>query len=212
MNSTKTKVCPYCGKEYTNKGIGTHIWRNHGSGINFKSNNENRVAWNKGLTKLTDERIAKQAKKLKKNRPSYQIKVDDDGKMYQRYANKRINAKREGIKFELTFEEFCLICDECNLKSSNLGFSGDGFVLARYNDEGGYSYGNCRFITQLENVHERDKHLVFVKTKCIEDNICFNSIVAAANYYNIHKDTLRDSLSHGKGYVSSINKTFERIQ
>jgi len=28
-------------------------------------------------------------------------------------------------------------------------------VLGRYSDIGPYTYGNCRFITQLENVHER---------------------------------------------------------
>jgi hypothetical protein len=53
--------CKYCGKEYTFSGIGTHIWRNHGAGINFNplSSYEpsERRSWNKGLTKETDDRV-----------------------------------------------------------------------------------------------------------------------------------------------------------
>lgn len=53
--------CQYCGKEYSKKGIGTHIWRTHGEGKNFDPNkgykNKTRNAWNKGLTKETDDRV-----------------------------------------------------------------------------------------------------------------------------------------------------------
>ena len=212
MNSKSYVSCPYCGQEYSNKGIGTHIWRNHGAGINFNPNKNKHVAWNKGLTKLSDVRVLNQAKKITKTKHEYQKEVDDDGKMYQRYSNKRINARREGIGFNLTFEEFCILCKEKHLKSSNLGFSGDGFVLARYNDKGDYSYGNCRFVTNLENIHERDEHLTFTNVKCIEDNKYFDSITHAANYYKIHRTTLSDALKLRKGYVKTINKTFEKIE
>jgi len=54
--------CKYCGKEYCKKGIGTHIWRNHGAGKNFDPNqsykNGTKIVWNKGKTKLDDKRIA----------------------------------------------------------------------------------------------------------------------------------------------------------
>ena len=203
--------CPYCGKEYVNKGIGTHIWRNHGKGVNFIPNIGKRDPWNKGLTKSSDTRVARQAEKITKKRPKYQINVDDDGKMYQRYLNKKINANHEGIDFNLTFQEFCLLCSESNLKSSNLGYTGDGFVLARYNDEGDYSYGNCRFITHTENIQERDSHLTFTQIRCIEDNTYFNSLVLAANYYKIHRTTISNSLKHRGGHVKSINKTFEKL-
>lgn len=47
--------CPYCKKQYTKKGIATHIWRTHGAGQKeWKS-------WNKGLTKHDDERVLKNA-------------------------------------------------------------------------------------------------------------------------------------------------------
>lgn len=99
------------------------------------------VPWNKGL---------------KKERPSWQTCVDDDGKLYQRYLNKKINAAKEGIPCLLSFEEFCSLVSEAGLVSSMLGFSGgQKYVLARYNDQGAYEYGNCRFVTQLENAKER---------------------------------------------------------
>mgnify|MGYP006211505003 CR=1 FL=1 len=37
MNKIK---CPHCEKEYSVKGLGTHIWRSHGKGINFIANNQ----------------------------------------------------------------------------------------------------------------------------------------------------------------------------
>lgn len=81
--------------------------------------------------------------------------VDDDGKLYQRYKNKCINAEKEGLSCDLTYEEFCqLVCD-AGLVSSKLGFTGEKYVLARYNDSGNYTVDNCRFITQKENVAER---------------------------------------------------------
>ena len=59
------KECPHCGKQYSVKGMGTHIWRKHTEkGKNWTGNNDGykkgtRNAWNKGLTKETDERIKK---------------------------------------------------------------------------------------------------------------------------------------------------------
>lgn len=53
--------CPHCNKVYSKRGIATHIWRNHGDGKKHheKINYENRVVWNKGLTKYTDDRVKK---------------------------------------------------------------------------------------------------------------------------------------------------------
>ena len=81
--------------------------------------------------------------------------LDDNGKLYGKWLNKRNNAKHEKINFELSYYEFCLLVKEANLVSSDLGFSGKGYVLARYNDIGSYRYGNCRFILQSENAKEK---------------------------------------------------------
>lgn len=83
------------------------------------------------------------------------LEIDDDGKLYRKYLNKKVNAKKEGIAFDLTFDEFCGLVVDAGLTSSQLGFSGNNFVLARYHDRGGYTVHNCRFITQLENSHEK---------------------------------------------------------
>lgn len=46
-------VCPECGKSYTTKGIGTHMWRMHGIGKDHNPNtgygDGSRKAWNKDV-------------------------------------------------------------------------------------------------------------------------------------------------------------------
>lgn len=56
---TNKYTCPTCGKEYGNKGIASHIWRMHGIGVNHKCGRDTKTitAWNKGLTKYTDNRL-----------------------------------------------------------------------------------------------------------------------------------------------------------
>lgn len=53
------ETCPICGKE--GKSVKYHIWRMHGEGRAHNPNkgykDNTRKAWNKGLTKETDERI-----------------------------------------------------------------------------------------------------------------------------------------------------------
>jgi hypothetical protein len=62
QNSNGKYTCPHCNLEYTKNGIATHIWRTHGDGKNFTANNDGykngtKIAWNKGLTKLTSEKV-----------------------------------------------------------------------------------------------------------------------------------------------------------
>lgn len=83
--------------------------------------------------------------------------IDDDGKLKRRFINKRVNSSKEGIDFELTFEEYCKLVKKAGLVSSQLGFTGENYVLARYKDKGSYRIGNCRFITHQENMREQKK-------------------------------------------------------
>ena len=154
--------CVYCGKECKNDNSLRNHQRLCKQNPNHQASNLDRWnsigrAWNKGLTKETNISVAKYAKSLTKIKPRWQTDVDDDGKIQQRYCNKRVNADKEGIGFELSFEEYCTLVKEAGLKSSQLGFTGDKYVLARYNDTGPYKYGNCRFITQQENYNEKVK-------------------------------------------------------
>jgi hypothetical protein len=88
-------------------------------------------------------------------KPDWQVAVDDDGKVYTKYSNKRVNAGHEDIEFDLSFEEFCKLIFQAGLVSSQLGYTGQKYVLARFNDEGSYTFDNCRFITQQENSDEK---------------------------------------------------------
>ena len=59
----KDIICDICGKRFSNKGIGTHIWRQHGKGKNHSVGEP----WNKGLTKENNEIIAARSEKIKGN-------------------------------------------------------------------------------------------------------------------------------------------------
>lgn len=146
--------CSQCGKIFSTKGIGSHVWRVHGDGKNFKPG-LGKSAWSHGKTKETSESIKRASEKLKRIKSDLEIELDDDSKLKRKWSNKRVNAKKENIEFNLTFDEYCKLVKEAGLKSSQLGFSGEGYVLARYNDVGAYEYGNCRFITHAENVKEK---------------------------------------------------------
>lgn len=101
--------------------------------------------------------------------PYWLREVDDDGKVRSKYSNKKVNAKAEGLICELSLEQFCQLMKEANIKSSQLGFTGDNYVLARYNDAGNYTYGNCRFIKQCDNAKE--KHISDKIRKTSSENI-----------------------------------------
>lgn len=163
--------CEVCGKWFGRKGLGTHVWRMHGAGQQFNPNAGYalgiRQAWNKGLTKETNEAVARMANSLKREQTELEQGVNDDGKLKQRYINKRVNAQKEGIAFNLTYDQYVGLVASANLKSSQLGFTGENYVLGRYNDTGAYEVGNCRFITQKENAEEKSRRLYPERYKCI---------------------------------------------
>lgn len=81
--------CEFCEKEYSEKGIGTHIWRKHGSGKTFNPNRGyhtgNRKIWNKGLTKETDNRV-------KAMRDTYNDRIEK-GEITRSFKNKKHSEK-----------------------------------------------------------------------------------------------------------------------
>lgn len=82
--------------------------------------------------------------------------VDDDGKLRKKYNRKKGNAKNiQHIEFKLSFQDYVNLVYDAGLKSSDLGYKGKGYVLGRYHDKGIYEVGNCRFITQDENLAEK---------------------------------------------------------
>lgn len=62
----KDKICPHCGKVFSSRGIGTHVWRVHTTdGLSFNGHSNyvkgSRSSWNKGLTKETNGLVKKMA-------------------------------------------------------------------------------------------------------------------------------------------------------
>lgn len=87
--------CDICGKEYSPKGIGTHIWRKHGNGKKFNPNSSyknGRTAWNKGLTKETDDRVKQYAETYSKNLKDGKIK-GWNGRKHKDITKKKISEK-----------------------------------------------------------------------------------------------------------------------
>lgn len=80
----------------------------------------------------------------------------DFDKWLQKYNNRKGDAKGYGIPFHLTFEDYVGLAIQAGLKSpSQIGQSIDSFCLGRVGDIGPYELGNCRFITQRQNLSEK---------------------------------------------------------
>ena len=165
-------------------------------------NHKSHVAWNKGLTKETSESVKRGSELLKRKKSDLELELDDDGKLIQRWRNKCVNAKKEGIECKLTFDEYCTLVKEAGLVSSQLGFTGEKYVLGRYNDEGDYTLENCRFITQKENSDEKNQRLNALKPEINEKNIC-----ACGNWKDSKADTcLECYLKHKDEYIQGTDK------
>ena len=160
--------CKYCGKEYSSRNaLIQHEIRCLKNPDRIKIiispnlHQKGRTAWNKGLTKYTDPRVARQSEVQKSisdsKTPHTELsdELDDNGKLYKNYKERLSANKSAKHKFLLTYEEFCILLKEAGIKSSDLGYSGNNYDLARYGDQGDYTFGNCRFITHKENLDER---------------------------------------------------------
>lgn len=101
-NKTNKYVCPECGKEYSKKGINTHFWRNHTEeGKQFNPNKGYqkgiRKAWNKGLTKETDERVRKYGETFRKNLESGELKNWWVNRKHTKETKKKISESRRNF-------------------------------------------------------------------------------------------------------------------
>ena len=64
---------------------------------------------------------------------------------------KRQNAKNRGIEFTLTEDDIATLLSEAGITPNDVGQRADQYCLSRHNDEGAYSMGNVKYITQAEN-------------------------------------------------------------
>ncbi|WJV31938.1 hypothetical protein QTG56_25320 (plasmid) [Rossellomorea sp. AcN35-11] len=72
-------MCPYCSNKFSKQGLKSHIWYSHTEDgkKNKKQKSEKRTgnpSWNKGLTKETDERVAKLGKTISDKHSKGEIK------------------------------------------------------------------------------------------------------------------------------------------
>lgn len=74
----------------------------------------------------------------------------------RKWRSKKQCAKRRGIDFNLTYEDYMLLLEKAGITYLDVGLGSDAYCLARYNDEGDYSVNNCRFITNRENNKEAE--------------------------------------------------------
>lgn len=84
------------------------------------------------------------------------------GLWVKKYYNLLSRAKRQNIHCNLTFNEYLYKAYEVGLVSpTQISTRGDVnkiYNLSRYKDKGAYTKENCRFITRMENIKEKDSH------------------------------------------------------
>jgi hypothetical protein len=73
------------------------------------------------------------------------------------WSNLKAGAKRDRKECDLTFEEYTELAAIAGLKSADQVGKGrdDHYQMGRIGDRGGYTLGNCRFITKRDNLEER---------------------------------------------------------
>jgi len=82
-------------------------------------------------------------------------KLDTYWRMRKNGLNKgRVDVDGAAIEWRISKQEVKLLLQEAGITIWDVGNAGDKYCLARYNDRGHYEYGNCRFITNRENVRE----------------------------------------------------------
>ena len=69
---------------------------------------------------------------------------------------KRANCKATGHEYLLTEGDIHFLLYQARITIDQVGKGREQYALARYNDTGPYALGNCRFITVLENIREKD--------------------------------------------------------
>jgi len=88
----------------------------------------------------------------------------DKLKIRQAFRNQRDRAKRSGISFELTFEQW-LSWWESTGHFHERGLGKDKYCMARFGDAGPYALGNIKCITNSENAKEAKHPNVSIRNK-----------------------------------------------
>lgn len=68
-----------------------------------------------------------------------------------KFCDVRSHAKQRGIVCDLKFGQYLKLVQLASIRSSSIGKKRGQYQLGRLGDTGGYSAGNCRFITVEQN-------------------------------------------------------------
>lgn len=91
-----------------------------------------------------------------KHLSSIGLNPDDVQRWMGKWLNLKGDAKGNGREFTLTFEQYTQLAVDAGIKApSEIGQTLDSYCMGRVGDSGGYTLGNCRFITQRQNQTER---------------------------------------------------------
>jgi hypothetical protein len=77
---------------------------------------------------------------------------EEDINIFYKWKQKKYNDTSLVL---LSYNDYRELVKEANIKAFDIGKIKGKYQLARYNDEGNYIKGNCRFITKEENSKER---------------------------------------------------------
>ena len=88
-------------------------------------------------------------------------------KKYRKLKTLQCGPKGRNIPFNLTDDDIATLLSEAGIEVTDIGKSSGKYCLARYNDEGPYEMGNCRFVTFAQNLSEK-KHSVENRRKLSE--------------------------------------------
>jgi hypothetical protein len=80
-----------------------------------------------------------------------------------KYTRHKANAKRRGVAFELTFEQWFKLWAGSGHFDQRHNKSADGYVMARIADRGPYAVGNVIIKPHRANVAERNSAFAYAK-------------------------------------------------
>ena len=114
----------------------------------------------------------------------------------QKFNFKKFTSEKEGIPFLLSIHEYCLLLQEAKITAEDIEVV--KYHLSRYNDEGPYIYGNCRFVFHMVNRQEK-KISEKAKAASIRNAIIANKYAAIST-----KGTVTVKDIYGNNYKVSI--------
>lgn len=114
-----------------------------------------------------------------------------------KYKNTKARAKKRGIAFHLSIVEYSQLLQEAGITAEDVGQGASDYCLGRYNDEGDYKIGNCRFITASQNHKEG---MISKPIHCLSLGGGSHDSVKGNKHYS------------SRGYVVTPWGTFETLQ